>query len=502
MLRLSSKRYRFILVVTLLIWVFILKLKKEHEVDPNNLLFSEQDTSSSTQFPFYKTCLDTNAYKSQPEYRKMNAAFIMLTRNSELSDVVNTMNSIESHFNQWFNYPYVFLNDVPFTDEFKDKIHSLTSSKVEFGTLSEVEWEFPQDVRESFEFFESIEDQGDRGIMYGSMVTYHQMCRFYSGIFYKHPLVSQYEWYWRIEPDVDFYCDLTYDPFYEMWKHDKKYGFTVLLDELYWSVPNLFRYTINYIKSNKIKLGTLWKLFTYNYHILDTQDENLDKFVNYEQEIQHKISEKIAIDSLTGKINEEGLQYLINRATSKVPIMEDKFENEEYNLCHFWSNFEIARLDVFNNNVYNAYFKFLEESGGFWKERWGDAPVHSLGLALTLDLNEIHYFRDIGYRHSTINHCPKNSKSMDENSYFEAEPRFKRKRPTYDTPVNYGIGCRCKCPKRTGDVEDAAFQCMSTWYELAHDMNFQKFSNGKYVPMFDAKDVERQMKEDFQKQFL
>ena len=63
--------------------------------------------------------------------------------------------------------------------------------------------------------------------MYGSMVSYHKMCRFYSGMFYKHPEVAKLEWYWRIEPDVEFFCDITYDPFFEMKKAGKSYGFTI-----------------------------------------------------------------------------------------------------------------------------------------------------------------------------------------------------------------------------------------------------------------------------------
>ncbi|CRL30316.1 Glycosyl transferase, family 15 [Penicillium camemberti] len=35
------------------------------------------------------------------------------------------------------------------------------------------------------------------------------MCRFYSGQFYKHPLLLKYEWYWRLEPEIKYFCDIT-----------------------------------------------------------------------------------------------------------------------------------------------------------------------------------------------------------------------------------------------------------------------------------------------------
>lgn len=27
--------------------------------------------------------------------------------------------------------------------------------------------------------------------------------------FYKHPLLQKYEWYWRLEPDIKYFCDIT-----------------------------------------------------------------------------------------------------------------------------------------------------------------------------------------------------------------------------------------------------------------------------------------------------
>ncbi|CAI4396113.1 AQG_2a_G0026830.mRNA.1.CDS.1 [Saccharomyces cerevisiae] len=158
--------------------------------DPNNLPYSLQDYSTDKDEPFFRGCTDTRLYLQNPAYSKMNASFVMLTRNEEIEDVLKTMRSIEGRFNKWFKYPYVFLNDDPFTDHFKDQIQAATNASVEFGTVDEIMWEFPAKVRNSLQFKASLEDQNDRGIMYGNMESYHKMCRFYSGIFYKHPLVS------------------------------------------------------------------------------------------------------------------------------------------------------------------------------------------------------------------------------------------------------------------------------------------------------------------------
>jgi alpha 1,2-mannosyltransferase len=72
---------------------------------------------------------------------------------------------------------------------------------------------------------------------------------------------------------------------------------------------------------------------------------------------------------------------------------------ETYNLCHFWSNFEIASTAFWSSPAYTAYVDALDKAGGFYYERWGDAPVHSIAAALFLKKEEIHFFGDIGYRH-------------------------------------------------------------------------------------------------------
>jgi alpha 1,2-mannosyltransferase len=94
----------------------------------------------------------------------------------------------------------------------------------------------------------------------------------------------------------------------------------------------------------------------------------------------------------------------------------------DYNLCHvypqtalltiqFWSNFEIADMRFFRSKIYSDYFKYLDEAGGFFYERWGDAPVHSIAAAFFLPRSQVHFFHDIGYRHAPYIHCPQDELS-------------------------------------------------------------------------------------------
>lgn len=51
-------------------------------------------------------------------------------------------------------------------------------------------------------FMNGLEYLGTIGVGKGWMVSYHHMCRWNSGFFYKHPFLKDYDWYWRVEPEA------------------------------------------------------------------------------------------------------------------------------------------------------------------------------------------------------------------------------------------------------------------------------------------------------------
>lgn len=446
-----------------------------------NIPLSRKNLASKYDFPFEVGCREIDTLGA-----RANAAFVMLARNSELEDVVSSMRSMERHFNQWFQYPWVFLNDEAFSAEFMAEVRKHTKAEVEFGTVPQEHWDFPADVDRD-ELHEFIQGQGDREVMYGNLESYHKMCRFYSGHFYDHPLVRKRTWYWRVEPDVQFFCDLTYDPFIEMEKHNKKYGFNVILEELYYTVPSLFLETKSFINYNNIRVKSAWDIMVKKYQTLrdktdfsyftwrlfDDLREQVERSLNLNRFLKKK--------NKTNKDLEQVMQFKnlrnVFEDSYKMPwLLLDKIEDEEYNLCHFWSNFEIARTDLFLSETYQMYFKHLEKVGGFYKERWGDAPVHSLAVAMMLLREELHYFRDIGYKHSTLGHCPNNAPGKQlpyvGNGYdeFEPQPWFKTfSSRAHDSPMKNGVGCRCECPRNFENLEDTAPMCIKRYSEVLSD---------------------------------
>lgn len=109
-----------------------------------------------------------------------SAALVMLARNADLPGALRSIASVERHFNQWFHYPFVFLNDEPWDGDFVAAASAAVSGGARFEVVPKEEWTFPawvdvQDARRS------IAEQGRWGVMYGGKESYHHMCRFFSG---------------------------------------------------------------------------------------------------------------------------------------------------------------------------------------------------------------------------------------------------------------------------------------------------------------------------------
>ena len=109
--------------------------------------------------------------------------------------------------------------------------------------------------------------------------------------------------------------------------------------------------------------------------------------------------------------------------------------------------------------------------------QWGDAPIHSLAAGALLAPKDIHYFRDIGYRHTTIQHCPANApgnRQLARPPFLETTTKDEKKRKeeddyweTWDAVKENGVGCRCKCDTDIVDVEGKHGSCLAEWVEVA-----------------------------------
>ena len=170
---------------------------------------------------------------------RMNATFVTLARNSDLWDIADSIRNVEDRFNRNYHYDWVFLNDKEFDDNFIKVTTALVSGTTHYGTIPKEHWSFP-DFIDQDKAKKVREDMAERKIIYGDSVSYRHMCRFESGFFFRQPLMQNYEWYWRVEPSIKLYCDISFDPFRVMAENKKKYSFVISLYEYAETIPTIW----------------------------------------------------------------------------------------------------------------------------------------------------------------------------------------------------------------------------------------------------------------------
>jgi len=303
-------RATFLALAGLLVEIFF--HLRQFQLHPSNI---------SLDPPFSRGCQEPRV--DQP---RENATILMLARNADLQGAIQSVLSLEAQFNHWYHYGYTFLNDVPWDDTFKDSISRVVSGPAEFATINSTQWGYPPFIDQTAAT-QSIARQGLTRVMYAGKESYHHMCRFNSGQFYDHPALQKYKWYWRIEPDVQFTCAIPYDPFVEMARAKKKYGYVMALWEIGDSCPTLFRKTADWKRKMGFTDTSLWiSLFEASWAPLP-------------------------------------FRYAMSWLKSR------DWTGDAWSMCHFWSNFEIADMDWYRGKEYREYFDMLDRDGGFYFER-------------------------------------------------------------------------------------------------------------------------------------
>lgn len=170
---------------------------------------------------------------------RVNATFVTLARNDDVWEIASSIRQVEDRFNHNYHYDWVFLNDDLFDDTFKEVTTSLVSGTTHYGLIPKEHWSYPDWIDQDKARHARV-DMDNRKIIYGASESYRHMCRFESGFFFRHPLMMNYEFYWRVEPSIELFCDVAFDPFRFMKENDKKYGWVLSLYEYIDTIPTLW----------------------------------------------------------------------------------------------------------------------------------------------------------------------------------------------------------------------------------------------------------------------
>ena len=65
----------------------------------------------------------------------------------------------------------------------------------------------------------------------------------------------------------------------------------------------------------------------------------------------------------------------------------------------FYNNFELSKVSFWLSKEYQDYVEYIDQLGGIYYKRWGDAPIKSIALSLFVPRQKIHNFTFISYNH-------------------------------------------------------------------------------------------------------
>ena len=100
-----------------------------HPYNPvNSLIFPHTESAHTVPESYYDvpglyetigSNTSTSMPNQPPQRHRANATLLMLARNSDVDDAVRAVRELEDRFNHKYRYPWVFLNEQAFSDDFK-----------------------------------------------------------------------------------------------------------------------------------------------------------------------------------------------------------------------------------------------------------------------------------------------------------------------------------------------------------------------------------------------
>ena len=167
---------------------------------------------------------------------------------------------------------------------------------------------------------------------------YRHMCRYHSGGIYRDERLLKYDWYWRLDSDSYIYSPINYDPFEHMASNGKEYAYISIEDG---EVPSV----------------------------------------------------------VEGRWDEKSL-FIEEHSIPLTRDLADSVVDGKWSCRLFYTNFEIAKFSFFRSKEYMSYFDHLDRTGNIFYRRWGDAPIHWLGVKMFLPTEKVWGVKDITYQHN------------------------------------------------------------------------------------------------------
>ena len=178
--------------------------------------------------------------------------------------------------------------------------------------------------------------------------------------------MDRYMYYWRLDTDSIITKPLRFDPFAHFAQRSCRYGF-------------------NRLKGESPAVATeLWPTYR-RWAAKEVED---------------------------GRLENRVLEYVSRFATQReptgdVPVVDRDMPKASFWAPMFYNNFEIGTFELKRHPLYQSFFRFVDEQEpfGILRYRWGDAPLHTLGVLSVLgsDALKCNFTQEmVPYKHAAM----------------------------------------------------------------------------------------------------
>ncbi|KAI0306563.1 glycosyltransferase family 15 protein [Multifurca ochricompacta] len=159
------------------------------------------------------------------------------------------MQQIEDRFNKRARYPWTFLSDQSFSQDFRARTSAMTDSPTVFDVIPAEHWGPPawinstraEQVRENMKLLR---------IPQGDSIRFRNLSRFNAGFLAKQEILRSRR------PGAQYFCDFLEDPFQVMRDEGKIYAFNLAPFEMDQTVSTLWETVYDFIQEHNLHLHT------------------------------------------------------------------------------------------------------------------------------------------------------------------------------------------------------------------------------------------------------
>jgi len=252
-----------------------------------------------------------------------------------------------------------------------------------------------------------------------STIGYRHMCMFHAGVIHDYILgrnnrrliranlpphfdLKDTEYLMRLDDDGYLTSPIGYDMFKFMKLNRKKYGFVSTLQDEAECIRGLWNHTRKFYSDHADK---------YNLPPLSHSSEPDVSSTAFSGRVRRGESRRRKMDGgghgekIRGSKMGRSAGARYGRRLSTVSATRDLapsrkvFFHEWLDGETFYNNFEISHMSIWTHPLWLEYLYSESTIRGIYEIRWGDAPLHTLGVSMIVPVSQVHSFVDIGYRH-------------------------------------------------------------------------------------------------------